>query len=80
MRLVPSCQWARIVTDDPAFTVELVGGSVPAAVPLGLPCTPDTVNPWFCSAVVACDTDKPMTLGTVTVGGPLDTRTVTVDP
>ncbi len=57
-----------------------VAGTVPVTVPVGLPWTPDTVSPSPCRVVVACGTVSSRTLGTVVVGGPVDTVTVTVDP
>ena len=53
---------------------------MPVTLLLGLPDTPDTLSPSCCKALVACDTESPMTLGTVVVGGPVDTVTVTADP
>ena len=53
---------------------------MPVTVPFGLPCTPDTVSPSSWSVSVACVTVSPQTFGTVVVGGPFETVTVTVDP
>ena len=47
---------------------------------VGLPDTPDTLSPAAWSALVACVTVSWITLGTVVVGGPVETLTVTVDP
>src|ERR1700732_3281404 len=64
-----------MVTADPVGTVLPVAGSVPLAIVLGSPLTP---APW--RVAVACAMVSPMTLGTATVGGPVETVTVTADP
>src|ERR1700722_13113552 len=55
-------------------------GWVPITFCDGLPDTPDTLRPAAVIAVVACCTVSWITLGTVVVGGPVETFTVTVDP
>src|SRR5580700_1020710 len=73
-------QWVRMVTADPVGTVAPVGGSLPLAGLLGSPLTPATVRPAPWRVAVACAMVSPMTLGTATVGGPVETVTVTAEP
>ena len=67
-------------TDEPVFTVEPIEGWVPTTLLLGLPDTPETLSPAPSSAVVAWVTVSSRTLGTCTVGGPVETLTVTAEP
>ncbi len=53
---------------------------MPLTLLLGLPDTPETLRPCPCRAVVAWATVSPMTLGTVVVGGPVETLTATAEP
>src|ERR1700722_1904798 len=55
-------------------------GWVPTTLFCGLPDTPPGVRPAASSAFVAWLTVSPLTLGTVVVGGPVDTVTVTAEP
>ena len=66
--------------DEPVGTVDPTEGWVPLTALLGLPDTPETLRPCACKAVVACATVSPMTLGTVVVGGPVETLTATAEP
>ena len=67
-------------TDEPTFTVEPIDGWVPTTLLLGLPDTPETVRPCPCSVLVAWATVSWMTFWTCTVGGPVETLTVTAEP
>ena len=67
-------------TDDPVGTVAPLAGCALVTLLLGFPVTPETVSPAFCSADVAAETESPDTFGTVVVGGPVETVTVTVEP
>jgi hypothetical protein len=67
-------------TDEPVGTVEPTEGWVPTTLCDGSPETPDTLNPCCCKAEVACCTESLLTSGTVVVGGPVDTFTVTAEP
>jgi hypothetical protein len=67
-------------TEDPTGTDAPEAGVEPLTGLLGLPVTPDTLSPAAWSAAVACCTESPPKLGTCTVGGPVDTVTVTVEP
>src|ERR1700733_1684820 len=73
-------QWVRMVTADPVGTVAPVAGSVPLAILVGSPLTPATARPALWRVVVAWAMVIPMTLGTATVGGPVETVTVTAEP
>jgi hypothetical protein len=67
-------------TAEPVGTVEPMEGCVPTTLRDGSPETPDTLNPAFCIALVAAWMLSPFTSGTVVVGGPVDTFTVTAEP
>ena len=73
-------QLVKICTDELVGTVEPTDGWVPLTALLGLPDTPETLSPSCCSTLVAWVTVSPMTLGTVVVGGPVETLTVTAEP
>ena len=66
--------------DDPVGTDVPTDGCVPVTLLFGLPETPETLSPACCNALVACATESWITSGTVVIGGPVDTFTVTAEP
>ena len=73
-------QKVSMVTDEPVGTDVPIGGFVPETILFGFPFTWFTTRPASVSTVVACDTVSSRTLGTITIGGPLEIVTVTAEP
>ena len=62
-----------MVTLDPRRTLVPADGFVDATGRVGEPVVEVTTNPAFSRIPAACCTDRPVTSGTVTSGGPRDT-------
>src|SRR5579875_24970 len=69
-----------MLTAVPSSTVVPLSGTLANTVPCAGPNTEPSTRPCCARAAWAAATESPERFGTWTVGGPVDTITVTVDP